>query len=374
VLRFVVPILALIAVLATLGGLKACQISTLIGAGKAAEQAGPPPEVVNSAFAARQTWERTLSSVATVMSAKGVAVSNDAAGLVSRIRFESGQAVQKGQILVELDSRVERAQLKSTLARRRGAEIAMKRSQVLSAEGVVAKAEKDADEAEFNSLTAEARAFEAEIERKTVRAPFSGKLGIREVNLGQFLASGTKVTELESRETVFADFTLPQQALPRLKIGMPVRVFQGTDPATMLEGTISAIEPALDAATRAVGVRASLPDGERFRPGMFLNVRVVQPEKDEVIVIPLTAVVHASYGDSVFIVAPAPQGKPGKIARQQFVRLGEERGDFVAVLDGVKVGEEVVSAGAFKLRNRAPIVVDNKVELRPELAPHPENR
>ena len=372
--RYVVPILALIGVLALLGGLKACQIATLIKTGKAAEQAGPPPEVVSTAFAERQTWERILNSVATVVSAKGVAVSNESPGIVSRIRFESGQTVRKGQILVELDTAVERAQLLSTLARRQGAEIAMKRSRVLAKEGVVPEAQRDQDEATFYSLTAESGAIEAQIEQKIVRAPFGGKLGIREVNLGQYLPSGTRVTDLESRETIFADFALPQQTFERLKLGMIVRAFQRGDEAGALEGVISAIEPAIDAETRSVAVRATLPDGERFRPGMFLNVRVVMQEMDEVTTVPLTAIVYAPYGDSLFVVAPAPEGKRGKVARQQFVQLGEERGDFVAVEQGVNQGEEVVTSGAFKLKNGSPIVVKNEVRLEPELTPHPENR
>jgi membrane fusion protein, multidrug efflux system len=374
VFRYVVPILALIGVLALLGGLKACQIATLISAGKAAEQAGPPPEVVSTASAERQTWERILSSVATVMSAKGVAVSNESPGIVSRIRFESGQTVRQGQILIELDTAVERAQLLSTLARRQGAEIAMNRSRVLAKEGVVPEAQRDQDEATFYSLTAESGAIEAQIEQKIVRAPFGGKLGIREVNLGQYLPSGTRVTVLESRAAIFADFALPQQTLEHLKLGMTVRAFQRGDEAGAIEGVISAIEPSVDAETRSVSVRATLPDGERFRPGMFLNVRVILPETDEVTIAPLTAIVYAPYGDSLFVVAAAPEGKPGKIARQQFVRLGEERGDFVAVEQGVSPGDEIVAAGAFKLKNGSPIVVKNDVRLKPELSPRPENR
>lgn len=375
--RIALPILGVLVLVGVLGGVKACQISTLIRAGRAAEQAGPPPEAVGTTKAERQSWERTLWAVGSVVSDRGVAVANEAPGVVSRLHFESGDRVERGQLLVELDTAVERAQLRSTLARLEGARVAFQRSSALAEEGVVSQAQRDADEATFNSLTAEANAIRAEIERKTVRAPFTGKLGIREVQLGQFLPAGTTISVLESDESVYVDFTLPQNDLELVQLGLKVRLSWTRDQPPVAEGTVEAVDPSVDPVTRAIGVRASVPKDEALRPGMFMNVQLVLPEKREVIVVPLTAVIHASFGDSVFVADPKPGAhdpKAPKIARQQFVRLGDTRGDFVAVTQGLRAGEEVVSAGAFKLRNGVPIVVDNRVQPKPQLDPRPENR
>jgi membrane fusion protein, multidrug efflux system len=240
-------------------------------------------------------------------------------------------------------------------------------------------------------LTADLKALQAQIDKKTVRAPFDGKLGIRAVNLGQYLPPGTTVAVLESTDAVFVDFTLPQQDLRKIKLGQPVRARPDANEPSVAAGSITALEPALDAVTRNVKVRASFPGSEAvLSPGMFVNVDVILPESAKVVAVPLTSVVHAAYGDSVFVVegkqadaaagsAGGPEGAasgtpPAQIARQHFVRLGRTRGDFVAVVDGVAPGDEVVSSGAFKLRNGAPILVKNEVQAQPELNPHPENR
>jgi len=377
ILRGVWVALGLVAIVGTLGAIKAKQIGTLIGFGEQMKKSGPPPEVVSTARAESQVWEGTLSAVASVVSAKGVALSNDAPGIVSRLHFESGASVKRGQVLVELDTKVERAQLASLRARRELAETSLGRSQALVAQGVVAQSELDNSQASFKSLTADVAALDAQIARKIIRAPFDGKLGLREVNLGQYLGPGTRVTVLESAESVYVDFSLPQRNLSALTLGMPVRAFEEEGGKAIGEGAISAIDPALDATTRNVKLRASFDNpGERWRPGMFVRVEVVLPEKKPVTVVPLTAVVHASYGDSLFVTeeAAGPDGKPRKIARQKFIKLGSARGDFVTVVEGVTAGEEVVSAGAFKLRNGLPIRVDDKVKLEAELAPRPENR
>jgi membrane fusion protein (multidrug efflux system) len=312
------------------------------------------------------------------VSAKGVSVSADAAGIVTKIHFDSGATVRQGQVLVELDTSVERAQLASIRARRDLAEANVKRSRTLAASGVASQSEVDTNEASFKSLMAEASALGAQIAKKTIRAPFSGKLGIREVNLGQYLAPGTTVASLETSESIFADFTLPQRELGRVAVGMPVRASQEAGGATLAEGTVAAIDPAVDSVTRNVKLRASLPNpGDKLRPGMFVRVSVVLPEKHRIVAIPLTAVVRASYGDSVFFTEMKPVGeakKLTKVAHQAFVRLGETRGDYVAVLDGLEPGKEVVTAGAFKLKNGIPLAVNDKVVLDPKLAPTPENR
>ncbi|HEX6765001.1 MAG TPA: efflux RND transporter periplasmic adaptor subunit [Polyangiaceae bacterium] len=376
-IRYVVVAVGILALIAVLGGIKAAQIGKLMGMGKAFQAAGPPPESVTTAIADEQTWEATLSAVASLVSAKGVAVSADALGLVTKIHFESGASVRQGQVLVELDTSVERAQLASVRARRDLAQAQMKRSSSLVSSGVISQSQAESDEASFKSLTAEANALSAQIAKKTIRAPFTGKLGIREVNLGQYLAPGTTVASLETSDSIFADFTLPQRELNRLAVGMRVRAVQEANGAELAEGAISAIDPTIDPVTRNVKLRASLPDVKGMRPGMFVRIDVLLPEEHRVVAVPGTAVVHASYGDSVFFTEMKPVGEAKtmkKVAHQAFVKLGETRGDYVAVLEGIKPGQEIVTAGAFKLKNGVPLAVNDKVKLDPQVEPKPENR
>jgi membrane fusion protein (multidrug efflux system) len=382
--RYAVVIVGLLLVVGALVFVKFSQISLLMDMGKEAEKAGPPPEAVGSAVARAEAWEQTLSAVGTVAGDKSVVVSNDSAGRVKRIHFESGAMVKKGQLLVELDTSVERAQLASAASRRDLANVTARRSRALAAENVIAVAQLDNDEAQLQTAKAEIAALQAVIERRIVRAPFDGRLGIRAVDVGQYLTPGTTLTTLEQIGASYVDFTLPQRRLARVREGMPVRVTMENGSAP-IQGVISAIDPTIDDATRSIKLRASVPnEGAKLGPGMFVNVSVVAPLREQVVTVPATAVVHASYGDSVFVIedkkpgspgmAKTPQGKPVKIVRQQFVRLGESRGDFVAIAEGLKAGQPVVSAGAFKLRNGAPVVVDNRVNPEPRLAPRPENR
>lgn len=296
-MRYVIVIVALAVLLGGLAAVKGAQISQLIGMGEAMKKAGPPPEVVSSAPAIQQTWENTLNAVGNVMSAKGVALSADAPGVVVRLHFESGDTVKQGQVLVELDTNVERAQLASLKARRELAGISVKRSTALATSGAVAQSQVDADESSLKSLTADTSAPQAQIGRKVIRAPFSGRLGMREVNLGQYVAPGTTVTVLESAESVFIDFSLPQQQLPKLKVGMKVRAFQEGVAIPLAEGFISAIDPSVDAVTRTIKLRASVPNGDdRLRPGMFVRAAVVLPEQSAVVAIPQTAIVRERTG------------------------------------------------------------------------------
>lgn len=376
-MKYVVAIAGLILVLGVLAGVKGAQIATLIGFGEQMQAQGPPPEAVNSARAQEQRWERTLHAVGTVVSGKGVSVSNDAPGVVTRIRFESGATVERGAPLVELDSSVERAQLESVRARLKLARQSLERTRQLRTSGVSTEAELDAEESAARGLAADFQALQAQIERKTVRAPFDGKLGIREVNLGQYLAPGTRITVLESVDSDLVEFTLPQRALPHIALGRTVRVRDEPEGPVLAEGTVSAFDAAVDPVTRTLKVRAAVPSAEALQSGMFVNVDVVLPEQITVVTVPVTAVVHAAYGDSVFVIeAPSGERTAGdaRIARQQFVRLGETRGDFVAIEEGIRAGQEVVTAGAFKLRNGAPVAIKNQVGAEPSLTPRIQNR
>ena len=381
--RYVAAALGLILIIGSLVGVKFTQISGMMKAGKEMEKAGPPPEAVSVTLSREENWEGTISAVGTIAANRGVAVSNDAPGVVSKISFESGAVVKQGHVLLELDSSVERAQLASALVRRDLANLTVGRSRALVAQKAIAQSQADADESQLKAAVTDIGALQAQIERKIVKAPFAGKLGIRAVNLGQYLSPGTTITVLEATESVFVDFTLPQQRLADLKTGMPVRV--ATEGQVTADGTLVAVDPSVDATSRTVKLRASIPNkDDKLRSGMFAQVTVVLPQAKSQVVIPATSILHAPYGDSVFFVedkkddagkvVTAPDGKPIKVARQQFVKVGESRGDFVAILDGVPPGREVVSAGAFKLRNGARVAVTADVKPAPQLTPRPENR
>lgn len=379
-MRYVLVIIGLLAVIGGLVFVKYSQIAMLIGFGKQMEAAGPPPQAVATMVAQEQDWEGTLSAVGTVASMKGVTISAEAAGVVTRINFESGKRVKQGEVLVELDTSVERAQLASAKVRSELAKSTAERTRVLTEAGAKTKVQAELDDSSLKSATAEIAVLQAQIAKKTIRAPFSGKLGIRSVNLGQYLNPGTPVTVLEATDGVFVDFTLPQQQA--VTVGMKVRITVEGIAKLDTEGVVEAIDPNVDQTTRSLKVRASAPNAdEKLQPGMFANIALVLPERPKVVTVPLIAVIHASFGDSVFILeepenkdAKGPGGEPVKMARQQFVRLGDRQGDFVAVLDGVKAGQEVVSQGAFKLRNKAPVYVNNADAAKPELNPKPENK
>jgi membrane fusion protein (multidrug efflux system) len=384
-MRYVVAFVALVAVIGGLAAIKYKQISSLIATSHAMERAGPPPEAVGSSVVRADTWQEALDAVGSVAAARGVTLSNDAPGVVSAIHFESGGFVHQGQVLVELDSNVERAQIASMVARKELAQINAGRTRTLVSMDAVPRSQQDNDDAVVKTSRSDLDVLNAQIARKVVRAPFTGKLGIRQINLGQYLNPGTAIAVLEATDTVFVDFTLPQQRLKTVALGMPVRIVvegEGVQPA---DGKISAIDPSIDAVTRSIKLRASLPNGdEKLLPGMFAQVSVLLPGTHDVVIVPVSALVHASYGDSVFVVedrkddagnlVKAPDGSAAKVARQQFVKVTETRGDYVALGGGVTVGQEVVTAGAFKLRNGSPIAVNNTVQAKPELAPHPQNR
>jgi membrane fusion protein (multidrug efflux system) len=382
--RVLLVILGLLVLVGGLGFTKFSQIAMLMKMGKAYEKSGPPPESVSSAVSQTQDWQAQTTAVGTIAPVKGVALSNDSPGIVTKITFESGDLVKQGQVLVELDTSVERAQLASAIVRHDLAIVTVNRSRALIKENVISQSQVDADESAVKSAATDADSLQAQINRKIVRAPFSGRLGIRAVNVGQYLNPGTQLTVLQAVGAVFVDFSLPQQALSTMQNGMPVRVTIQDSHQPPLDGTIAAVDPTIDSTTRMIKLRATVPNpDEKLRPGMFAQVAVLMPDAGSVVTVPVTAVVHAAFGDSVFVVedkkpdAPGskttPDGKIIKNARQQFVRIGEARGDFVSILDGIKTGQEVVSAGAFKLRNNSPILVNNSVQTSPELDPRPEN-
>ncbi len=372
--RILVPVVGVLGLVGALVAIKASQIGLLVQTGKAAQEKGPPAETVGTVQSKLDTWNQSISAVGNVEAERGVTISNDAPGIVVRVRFDSGDKVSAGAVLVELETHVERAQLDSIQAQLELAENRQRRTNALLESQVSTQAEVESADAEVKRLQAEAAGLRAQIERKVIRAPFSGELGIRRVNLGQYLAPGTAVTTLQSDKEDYVDFALPQEFLPDVRVGLPVRLRVKQEQLD-LEGVIAAIDPSVDQRTRSVTVRASTndPDG-RLRPGMFVSVSVSLDKARKVVLIPSTSVRYAAYGDSVFVVENESETSARKVARQQFVKLGEVRGDFVEITKGLSGGETVVSAGAFKLRNGASVSINNDIEVEPQLHPEPENR
>jgi membrane fusion protein, multidrug efflux system len=336
----------------------------------------PPPEAVTTLVAHEERWPATLNAIGTVAAAQGVTVSADLPGIVEKIDFDSGKRVGPGDVLVRLDSSQERAQLAAAEAQRDLAHLNLERSRQLLEKGVVAQAEYDQLAAE--SKTAEARVGEirATIERKTIRAPFAGVLGIRQVDLGQYLNGGAPIVPLQSMDPVYVNFSLPQQDVASLQVGAEVHVAADSIANAHPVGRITAINSVVDEATRNVQVQATFqnPRGQ-IRPGMFVDVQVVLGTSTAVIALPASAINYAPYGNSVFIVGEVkgPDGKPYRGVRQQFVKLGSARGDQVAILAGVQPGEEVVTSGVFKLRNGAAVIVNNQTQPANSPAPRPED-
>jgi membrane fusion protein (multidrug efflux system) len=307
-----------------------------------------------------------------------VTVSAEVPGKIVAIAFQPGSSVRAGDLLVRQDTSVEEAQLPGAEAAEVLARTNLERARALLAENAVAQAEYDSALARHSEAASFVGQLRAAIAKKTVRAPFTGRLGIRLVNLGQMLKEGEPIVSLQALDPIFADFALPQQLLAHLQVGLAVRVTTDAFPGENFPGKITALNAEVDAATRNIRLQATVANpGEKLRPGLFARVAVILPGEAEVLAIPATAVVYAPYGDSVYLIedtaAAAPTGAPGKILRQQFVRLGEKRGDFVAVTSGLKGGETLVSTGAFKLRNGQAVVIDNQLAPVFSLEPRPEN-
>jgi len=337
----------------------------------------PPPEVVTATPVKSEQWENLLTSTGSLVTVQGVTVSAEMAGKVTTINFESGAAVKPGDLLVQLDTSNEEAQLRSVEASVSLARVNLERSTDLLAQKAVSKSDFDLVDAQAKQAMAQSDAIRAVIAKKTIRAPFAGRLGIRLVNLGQILKEGDAIATLQTLDPIYVNFSLPQQNLAVLKAGAPVRLRSDAAPGQVFEGRINAVNPDVDQFTRAVRVQATLPNpAELLRPGMFGNVEVVLPQHEDVLAIPATAVLYAPYGDSVFVVDEkknAQSGKMEKVLRQQFIRVGSSRGDFVTVASGLKAGDTVVTSGVFKLRPGMAVIVDNTLAPNAQLAPKPDN-
>lgn len=334
----------------------------------------PPPTTVTSIVTQEEEWEPVLAAVGSLEPVNGVKVSTDLGGVVSKIGFESGHAVNAGDLLIQLDTTQEEATLRSAQARSDLAALNRNRFKELLAKNSASKSDYDSAEAECRQAAAAVDEQKALIARKTIRAPFGGLAGIRKVNVGQYVNPGDPLVEVTSLDPIYVNFSLPQQYVPVLSEGRSVRVKVEGLSDIVFEGKITALNSMVDSATRNIETQATLrnPDA-RLRPGMFAKVEVLQPQKEKVITIPSSSVSYAPYGDTVFIIGEAkgPDGKMQKTVRQQAVKLGPTRGDQVVVLTGVKAGEEVVTSGVFMLRAGAAVVVNNEIQPGNNPAPNP---
>jgi len=408
-------ILGIVLVIAVIASVKGLQISTLIDMGKTMQE---PPTTISAEQVKAYEWESTLTAIGSLEAAKGLEVTADLSGRITKILFDAGSEVEVGDLLVEQDISTEKAQLRAAKSAAALAKNNFSRVSQLYKRKVASKSEYDSSQNAYQSALAEVDNINAAIEKKSIRAPFKGRLGIRLINLGQSISAGEPLVSLQATDQMFVNFFLPQQNLPELSVGLTVRLKTDAVPDTVFTGKINAINPEIDSKTRSVEIQAILanPDSTLL-PGMFANIEVVMPNTSNVLLIPITSVKYATYGDSVFVVEPKTvepktvelkkeekktveqesdieaaadntvsesiasneselaQGADQQtseerlVVRQQFVRLGEARGDYVVVTKGLSENEMVVNAGVFKLRNGAPVVINNDVVPEFSLTP-----
>jgi len=370
--KLIIGIVIVLGVLGALAAVKTLQIKTIIGS---AALFAPPPETIASAVVQAETWPDMLTAIGTVNAAQGVIVSPEIAGTASEIAFESGAVVRQGDLLVKLDTSSEQAQLQAAEAQVELAQANADRTQRLHADNTVSQSELDSAMATLKVNQANANVIRATIDKKTIRAPFAGRLGIRLVNLGEQLEVGKGIVSLQSLTPVYVDFSLPQQDLAQLQTGLVVQVTSDSYPGTNFTGELTAINPDLNATTRSVQLRAKFANAEQLlRPGMFVRVAVVLPQAQPVLAVPRTAILSAPYGDAVYVVEPqTANGVTNLTVQQKFIRTGRVRGNFVSIESGLKAGDRVVSAGLFKLHNGVSVQENNADTPDILTAPNPPN-
>jgi len=351
-------IFAILAVFLFLVDMKALQFRAM---GAMAAKMTPPPTTVTSAVVKEQDWAPVLSAVGSISAVQGALLSTDLAGTVAKVNFQSGGEAKKGDVLVELVVSQEDADLE--LARSN-----LVRTRDLAARKVVSKQELDAAESAYKQK-------EGIVAKKQVRAPFDGQLGIRQVNVGQNIKEGQQVVQLTALDPVYVDFALPQQELSKISTGLEVRVRTDAVAGREFKGKLTAINAMVDTVTRNVSLQGTLENPDHaLRPGMFAKVELLLPEKSKTLVIPGSAVSYAPFGDSVFVIEKKKDEKTGKetqTIRQQFVKVGEARGDLISIVDGLKANETVVGTGVFKLRNGMAVTINNDLAPKSQEKPNP---
>ena len=366
---------ALLILAGVLGGIKFLQINRMIAQGK---EFVPPPATVTTAPVTSSEWERRLKAVGSLEAVQGVTVTAELSGKIEKIAFEPGARVEAGDLLVQQDISSEKAQRRADEATLALKKANHDRAKELLADNVVTQAAYDQALAEYKQAQAAIDNIQSVIAKKTIRAPFAGRLGIRLINLGQNLDGGEPIVSLQALDPIFVNFLLPQNQIAQIQPGLTVRITTDALPSEEIQGRITAISPLVEAATRNIRIQATVANHEeRLRPGMFVDVDVILPEREDVRIIPTTAVLYAPYSDSVFVLEKkaAGDGQPeSQVLRQQFVRLGAQRGDYVAVLSGVEEGDQIVSTGVFKYRNGQSVIVDNTLAPEFSLTPKPEDQ
>jgi membrane fusion protein, multidrug efflux system len=365
-----IAIALLVAMCVFVFGIKALQVGKMMSTPQTM-----PPTTVSSVSVKEEDWAPRLTAVGSVSAVQGAVVSAELAGIVSEINFENGAEAKKGEVLMKLDASQEEALLRSAEAEAQLARTDLERSRDLAMKKVVSSAELDSAQSKFRRQNALVDQMRSSIAKKTLIAPFDGQLGIRQVNVGQMINPGQQVVALTALDPVYVDFALPEQYLSKLAKDLEVTVRADAFPDRQFKGKLTAINSMVDPVTRNVPLQATLENPDHaLHPGNFAKVEVALPETKKTIVIPGSAVSYAPYGDSVFVIEKQKDPKTGKesqVLRQQFVRIGDARGDFVAVTQGLKAGQTVVSTGVFKLRNGMAVTVNNDLAPKPELNPKP---
>lgn len=371
--RMIIMLAAVLVVVGGLGLVKYKQVQTAIAQ---ASSFVPPPEAVTTITVGEERWPATLGAIGTTQAVQGVTVSADQPGVVDVVSFDSGRRVGEGEVLVRLDTRQEQAQLAAAASQLELSRLNRERSIGLRQEGIVAQADDDRAEAELKQAQARVGEIRATIERKTIRAPFSGLLGIRQVNRGQYLNAGSPVVELQSLDPIYVNFSVPQNAIAEVTPGVKVHLALEGVANAEFTGKVTAVNSVVDENTRNIQVQATVanPLGT-LRPGMFVQTQVVLPAQRAHVSVPATAINYAPYGDSVFVVGEVegPNGQKYTGVKQQFVKVGPARGDQVAVLSGLAPGASVATSGVFKLRNGSAVRVNNVVQPGNDPAPKPED-
>ena len=369
--RFVLAtVLAVLSVFLLLADIKLAQFRKMTSA-----RPTMPPTTVTSAEVKKADWQPMLTAVGSISPVQGAMISAELAGTVAEINFQSGSLVKKGDVLLKLDASAEEAQMRSAYADADLAKNDLDRARDLVARKVISAAEFDAAQSKYTQKKAAVENMQSVIDKKQIHAPFDGTAGIRAVNPGQMVKVGDPLVSLQALGQVFVDFSLPQQQLADVKPGLPVKVTTDAIPDREFEGKLTAVNSSIDPATRNVTLQATLDNQDNaLRVGMFGRVKVLLPEKKPTLFIPATAVSYAPYGNSVFVIekkSDETTKQENLTLRQQFIRTGETRGDFVAITDGLKVEDQVVSTGVFKLRNGMNVVIDNTLAPKSEIAPKP---
>ncbi len=369
----IIAVVVMLLFIAGLAGLKAYQISQAIAKGKAFQM---PPDAITSITISETSISPVLEAVGSISSPQGVVISADLPGVVTEILFTSGTTATNGQILVKLDTRQEDAQLNSAKARLALFRQNVERSEVLSAKRVIAQSAFDESKSAYEAGVASLDEMQAAIDRKTLRAPFAGTLGIRQINIGQYLKSGEPIVALESLDTMYVNFALPQQYIGNLHVGQAIRMQADGLPGKIFEGSITALNSLVDTSTRNIQIQGTIPNPEHLlRSGMFAAVQVLLPNRNGVVMIPSTSIQYAPYGDSVFVIETMKDaaGKEYLGVREQPVVLGKTQGDQIEILKGLKPGQQIATSGIFKLRQGGAVKLNNSVQPGNNPAPKPED-